>query len=110
MEQSSCKGLDPDLFHMEQGQSAAKAREVCDACPVSSECLEYGQRTGSIGVWGGQVLTLAKRGKKREPVELAPVVLITKDSKPVPVVSGVKRRHRHDAQAFPGQIAASRAR
>lgn len=108
MEHSSCRGLDPAMFHMEQGQSAGKAREVCNSCPVSTECLNYGQRTGSIGVWGGQVLTLAKRGKRIGPVEIVPVVLITRDSKPVAVSPGVKRR-RQEPQPATGQIAASKS-
>ena len=108
MDESSCKGLDPAMFHMEQGQSATKAKEICNSCLVSSECLDYGRRTGSIGVWGGQVLTLAKRGARSRPIEITPVVLITRDSKPVAVSPGVKRR-RQGPQPPTGQIAASKS-
>lgn len=109
---AACKGLDPGLFHMDQGQSAANAREVCDACSVAAECLDYGQRTGSVGVWGGVVLTLKRQTKKApkpEPVEV-PVLTIVKDARPKRV-TGVKRRHRTtSAPDSTGQIAASRAR
>ena len=31
-------------------------RLLCPPCPVSTDCLEYGIATGSVGWWGGQLL------------------------------------------------------
>lgn len=35
----------------------AAAREYCAVCPVSEQCLEYGCRTDSVGIWGGVFLS-----------------------------------------------------
>lgn len=104
MDNSACKGLDPDVFQLEQGQSARGAREVCNSCEVSSECLEYGLRTGSVGVWGGEVLTL-KRGRPRE---VKPITLID-NVRPL-VIKSPKRRTATAVPNTPGQIAARKAR
>lgn len=34
---------------------------LCDRCPVTAECLAYGQATKSDGVWGGVLLERGKR-------------------------------------------------
>lgn len=34
------------------------AKKACAACPFQKQCLEYGEETGSVGVWGGQWLDL----------------------------------------------------
>lgn len=48
---------DPDEFILEQGRTATSTRKkYCSRCPVREECLAYGIRTNSVGVWGGQVL------------------------------------------------------
>ncbi len=101
MNNGACKGLDPGMFHMEQGQSAVKAREVCDTCSVQMECREYAERTGSVGVWGGQVFTL-KRVRKVEPITKL------QDARPVKLAAPSRRRNSPTRSS--GQIAASRAR
>ena len=42
------------------------AKEICQGCPVTQECLAYGKRTGSVGIFGGEVLTRIRtfRGEK----------------------------------------------
>lgn len=30
------------------------ARAYCNRCPVKAECLAYGTKTASFGVWGGE--------------------------------------------------------
>jgi hypothetical protein len=32
------------------------AKKICSTCPVKKQCLEYGQKTNSFGVWGGVTL------------------------------------------------------
>ena len=54
-----CRGTDPDLFFPvgTTGQALvqiARAKEVCDECPVRVECLDYAIATNQdSGIWGG---------------------------------------------------------
>ena len=54
-----CRGTDPDLFLPvgTTGQALvqiARAKEVCDECPVRVECLDYAIATNQdSGIWGG---------------------------------------------------------
>jgi len=48
-----CAQTDPDLFHPERGQSTRRAKDVCRACEVRTECLDYALGTEPHGVWGG---------------------------------------------------------
>lgn len=54
-----CRGTDPDLFVPvgTTGQALvqiARAKEVCDECPVRVECLDYAIATNQdSGIWGG---------------------------------------------------------
>ena len=56
---ASCRDVDPDLFFPvgTTGQALDQidaARQVCAACPVRTECLEYALSTNQdSGVWGG---------------------------------------------------------
>jgi len=53
-EEANCKGADADLFFPERGASTRKAKAICRACSVQSECLEYAIRTNQdSGIWGG---------------------------------------------------------
>lgn len=49
-----CTQTDPELFFPTLGQNTHTAKQVCAACPVRSECLEFAL-THRIdhGVWGG---------------------------------------------------------
>ena len=54
-----CRDTDPDLFFPvgTTGQALvqiARAKEVCDECPVKIDCLEYALETNQdSGIWGG---------------------------------------------------------
>ena len=54
-----CKDTDPDLFFPvgTTGQALVqieRAKEVCNTCPVKSDCLEYALETNQdSGIWGG---------------------------------------------------------
>lgn len=52
---AACRDLDPDLFFVEQGQAADRARDICDEqCPVRVDCLEYAiSAREEFGIWGG---------------------------------------------------------
>ena len=49
-----CAQTDPDLFFPEKGGEIRKAKRVCNACPVTAECLAYALANDErYGVWGG---------------------------------------------------------
>jgi WhiB family redox-sensing transcriptional regulator len=49
-----CHDKPKELFYPEVGTDARKAKEVCRACPVRIECLEYAIENGEKwGIWGG---------------------------------------------------------
>lgn len=56
---AGCRDADPDLFITggdgddEPYYPPATAKRYCDSCPVRTECLDYGQQTDLVGVWGG---------------------------------------------------------
>jgi WhiB family transcriptional regulator, redox-sensing transcriptional regulator len=52
--QAACKGMGPDAFFPERGQSTAAALAVCEGCEVRSECLSTALADPDTqGVWGG---------------------------------------------------------
>jgi WhiB family transcriptional regulator, redox-sensing transcriptional regulator len=50
---SLCTGEDPDRFFPSHGDPAATAREICAACPVRGDCLNYATEADEFGIWGG---------------------------------------------------------
>ena len=46
-EDANCKGADADIFFPERGASTRKAKAICRACSVQSECLEFAIETVS---------------------------------------------------------------
>ena len=51
---AKCRGVGVALFFPERGESPAKAKALCDECPVRAECLDYALgRPEKFGVWGG---------------------------------------------------------
>lgn len=52
MERANCLDKDPEMFFPGPGGLSSETREVCNACPVREECLEYG-RHEEYGIWGG---------------------------------------------------------
>jgi WhiB family transcriptional regulator, redox-sensing transcriptional regulator len=55
----ACKHSDPELVFPVAARGPAlrqlaKAKKVCECCPVRVQCLEYALQSGqSFGVWGG---------------------------------------------------------
>lgn len=101
MQAAACRGLDPNLFQLEQGQSARKPRETCDTCKVEDDCLEYALRTGSVGVWGGEVLDL-KSSRQVQALRLG-----IQDARPQRVAAP---KRRTDSAPVPVQRIAARRR
>ena len=54
MDLGSCRGMDPDIFFPDRGESLTPAKTVCADCIVRDECLEYAlDNRERFGVWGG---------------------------------------------------------
>lgn len=52
---ANCRGMDPELFFPERGESTKEAKAVCRACDVQVECLtESLNRREAFGIWGGK--------------------------------------------------------
>ena len=52
-ELAACRGADLDLFFPSRGESAGPARQVCAACPVRQQCLDYAITNRIVhGIWG----------------------------------------------------------
>ena len=50
----ACRGLDPDIFYPATEEEAGPAKDVCDACGVRQQCLEFALANREReGVWGG---------------------------------------------------------
>ena len=54
MDLGSCRGMDPDIFFPDRGESLSPAKAICAECIVQVECLEYAlDNRERFGVWGG---------------------------------------------------------
>ncbi len=66
MDLGSCRGMDPDLFFPDRGESLAPAQAICAECIVADECLEYALVNGErFGVWGGTSERERRRIRRR---------------------------------------------
>lgn len=72
MQQANCLGKGRDLFFPKRGESANPPKEICNDCPVKSECLDYSllQRT-TKGIWGGTSEKQRKNIRKKRSGSLA---------------------------------------
>lgn len=53
-ERALCAQTDPEAFFPEKGGSTREAKQVCLACEVRAECLEYALANDErFGIWGG---------------------------------------------------------
>ena len=58
---AACRGLDPAIFHPDEGDNGQAAMAICRGCPVRVACLTTAVAAGEHhGVWGG-----AGEGRRR---------------------------------------------
>ena len=51
---AACRGLDPAIFHPDEGDNGKAAKAVCRTCPTRVACLTAAVAAGEhYGVWGG---------------------------------------------------------
>lgn len=48
-----CIGENPDVFFPSHGDPGTKARQICAACAVRAQCLDYAIKADEFGIWGG---------------------------------------------------------
>jgi WhiB family redox-sensing transcriptional regulator len=78
-----CAGTDPELFFPSNGQRDGEAREICAACVVPSECLDYATGADEFGIWGGldqDERRNRKRRWQRRQAAAAPVLATHHDA------------------------------
>lgn len=68
-DQALCREIGPDTFYADHASGASndygKAKDVCDRCPVTTECLDFALETRAVeGIWGG--LNEAERRAERK--------------------------------------------
>ena len=63
--QAACRGMGTAIFYPERGEIAAKAKAVCEGCPVRKACGDSGLMD-DFGVWGG----MAQRDRQSRRVAL----------------------------------------
>lgn len=62
MQEGSCNikadpTVNPDWWFPSTGESKefdAKAKSVCDGCPVKRKCLDFANENDEFGTWGGK--------------------------------------------------------
>ena len=63
MQQGACKQHPTEWWFPEHAdgkekqENLKKAKQICSTCKVKIMCLEYGQKTKSMGVWGGKTMS-----------------------------------------------------
>jgi WhiB family transcriptional regulator, redox-sensing transcriptional regulator len=65
MAQANCDGH-PELFfpHYWDRDRICRAKELCAACPVTAECLQFAMDHQSSGIWGGMTEMERKQYRK----------------------------------------------
>ena len=68
-ELANCKGREPedfvDKFILAAKSVRAEMLKVCSACEVREQCLDFGLKTESIGLFGG---VFVSGGTKHDPL------------------------------------------
>ena len=69
MDSAVCAQIGPDPFEPGKGETLRPARNVCRACPVRVDCLDYAlaefDSKYDVGVWGGKSAKQRREMRKR---------------------------------------------
>ena len=64
-----CAEVDPEIFFPDKGDKTAHVKQICKACTVRAECLEYSfKHNERFGVWGGLTELDRRRLRSRKKV------------------------------------------
>lgn len=64
---AACDGVGDERFFAWSVEIARSvAQQYCSVCPVRTPCLAHGKATGSSGVFGGHLLSVAGRAEDRD--------------------------------------------
>lgn len=73
MEDARCAQVDPDLWHVDLGNSYTDAQRICSRCPVQRQCADYSARVEGDaskrdrhGLWAGQAPQHRAARRKRQ--------------------------------------------
>jgi WhiB family redox-sensing transcriptional regulator len=65
-QQGLCRDEDPAIFFPSSVEETTTAKEICAACPVSEDCLQFALVTRQqYGVWGGKDMERDKIIRRR---------------------------------------------
>lgn len=84
---ANCRGLGADAFVLDRGVSPDLAYMTCAGCTVRAECKAFQVRTGSVGIWGGELTseppTNAEVGEANRKVNHQKIVMqVSRKSRP----------------------------
>lgn len=72
---ANCRGADVDIFFPDRGASTRGAKEICAACQVRAECLDYAVTRGEkFGIWGGLSERERRKIRKQRALEAQGIV------------------------------------
>jgi WhiB family redox-sensing transcriptional regulator len=62
MAEAACRGMGPDPWFPNLGDSTREAKKVCAGCPVVDECRRYALDTDAqAGIWAGVTVSVLRR-------------------------------------------------
>jgi len=67
-EEAACRFTDPEIFFNLDAGSQARAREICDACPIRVQCFNFAlDEKLEYGIFGG--FTADERKNIKKPLQ-----------------------------------------
>ena len=70
-EHAACAGHAEYFFNDAKKTNVREAKKICAACPVQSQCLEYGLTHVEYGVWGGLTANERRTLNRKRRLEAA---------------------------------------
>jgi hypothetical protein len=75
--EAACTGIGVELFFEESKTPTIEEKMVmrlCRSCPVQKDCLEWGLRHESYGIWGGLTRAELRRMRAARNILLVPIM------------------------------------